>query len=133
MSRGGQWPENKPESIQHPSLVGPRGGDRGHFPPQVCGSLLHTQGPLLTWRPKWHLPLPGDATCAVLHGVDGSMPGADYMSASYLGMGVPEAAGPGLLPLGEPGPQAVDLGRTVGVWGEEVWQSPRQASSGELD
>lgn len=45
----------------------------------------------LPWRPELPLPFPVDTTRVVLHGVDDSVPGADYINANYIRVGVHEA------------------------------------------
>lgn len=39
----------------------------------------------------WHLLFPVDTTRVVLRGVDDSVPGADYINANYIRVGVHEA------------------------------------------
>lgn len=88
----GQRLENKPKNRYKNILpckgAGPgrgRGRGRGRFPPPVS---RHSR---VLWRPlEWHLPFPVDTTRVVLRGVDDSVPGADYINANYIRVGVRE-------------------------------------------
>lgn len=53
------------------------------------------------WRPEGHLFFPVDTTRVVLHGVDDSVPGADYINANYIRVGVHEARVRGQLHLAQ--------------------------------
>lgn len=49
------------------------------------------------WRPERNLPFPVDTTRVVLRGVDDNVPGADYINANYIRVGVREAGVSGQL------------------------------------